>query len=141
MGDCRLSRGVVPTDLALVLPESVIEALLTGLPLMDRRFGGQFLRDATLTGPEADDRPARRLQRLGLGVHGQRGGFGDSGHACGDSRRHVIHSPICAQPPARVFIPGGPGGSTDGRFGRRLRGPAAELSLRQHACVLVTGAR
>ena len=26
---------------------------MTGLPLMDRRFGGRFLRDATLTGPES----------------------------------------------------------------------------------------
>jgi uncharacterized FAD-dependent dehydrogenase len=46
-------RGVVPTDLALFLPEPVMESLRTGLPLLDRRFGGRFLRDATLTGPEA----------------------------------------------------------------------------------------
>ena len=42
-----------PIDLGLLLPEPVVEALLTGLPLMDRRFGGRFLRDATLTGPES----------------------------------------------------------------------------------------
>ncbi len=46
-------RGIFPTDLALLLPEPVIEALLNGLPLLDRRFGGRFLRDATLTGPES----------------------------------------------------------------------------------------
>jgi uncharacterized protein len=58
----RVSRGALPTsyrrgtkltDLGPLLPESVVEALLTGLPLLDRRFGGRFLRDATLTGPEA----------------------------------------------------------------------------------------
>ena len=46
-------RGIFPTDLALLLPEPVIEALTSGLPLLDRRFGGRFLRDATLTGPES----------------------------------------------------------------------------------------
>jgi uncharacterized protein len=46
-------RGVKPTDLGPLLPEPVVKALLTGLRLMDRRFGGRFLRDATLTGPEA----------------------------------------------------------------------------------------
>ena len=30
-----------------------MEALVNGLPKMDRRFGGRFLRDATLTGPES----------------------------------------------------------------------------------------
>ena len=29
-----------------------MDALVNGLPKMDRRFGGRFLRDATLTGPE-----------------------------------------------------------------------------------------
>jgi len=46
-------RGARPFDLALLLPEPVIESLLSGLPILDRRFGRQFLRDATLTGPEA----------------------------------------------------------------------------------------
>jgi uncharacterized FAD-dependent dehydrogenase len=46
-------RGIVPTELALMLPESVIKSLLSGLPILDRRFGRQFLRDATLAGPEA----------------------------------------------------------------------------------------
>jgi uncharacterized FAD-dependent dehydrogenase len=47
-------RGAaVPTDLNTFLPEQVARALLRGLPVMDRRFHGLFLRDATLTGPEA----------------------------------------------------------------------------------------
>ncbi len=58
----RKSRGKIPTsyrrggqgiDLALFLPEVVVEALVNGLPRMDRRFGGRFLNDATLTGPES----------------------------------------------------------------------------------------
>jgi uncharacterized protein len=58
----RKSRGNIPTsyrrggrgiDLGLFLPDLVVEALVRGLPLMDRRFGGRFLRDATLTGPES----------------------------------------------------------------------------------------
>jgi uncharacterized protein len=56
-------RGTVPLDLGLLLPEPVIEALLTGLPLMDRRFGGRFLRDATLTGPEARGSSPVRIVR------------------------------------------------------------------------------
>jgi uncharacterized FAD-dependent dehydrogenase len=56
------SHGTIPTsyrrggrtiDLCLFLPESLLEALSSGLPLLDRQFGGRFLRDATLTGPEA----------------------------------------------------------------------------------------
>ena len=58
----RQSRGKIPTsyrrggqgiDLGVFLPELVIDALVNGLPKMDRRFGGRFLRDATLTGPES----------------------------------------------------------------------------------------
>jgi uncharacterized FAD-dependent dehydrogenase len=56
-------RGIVPTELALLLPQPVVEALLTGLPLMDRRFGGRFLRDATLTGPEARGSSPVRIVR------------------------------------------------------------------------------
>ncbi len=46
-------RGATTTDLHRVLPTSVLMALDSGLPMLDRRFAGRFLRDATLTGPEA----------------------------------------------------------------------------------------
>jgi uncharacterized FAD-dependent dehydrogenase len=68
----RPSRGTIPTsyrrggttaDLHLFLPEVVAEALLRGLPLLDRRFGGHFLRDATLTGPEARGSSPVRILR------------------------------------------------------------------------------
>ncbi|MFO0891949.1 MAG: hypothetical protein U0790_22795 [Isosphaeraceae bacterium] len=59
----RPSRGRLPssycrgttlaTDLNGLLPERVIDALVRGLPAMDRRFHGLFLKNATLTGPEA----------------------------------------------------------------------------------------
>jgi uncharacterized FAD-dependent dehydrogenase len=48
------TRGVtVASDLNRLMPEKVTEALLRGLPAMDRRFQGLFLKHATLTGPEA----------------------------------------------------------------------------------------
>jgi uncharacterized FAD-dependent dehydrogenase len=68
----RPSRGAIPTsyrrggqtvDLRLFLPEPVLEALQRGLPMMDRRFGRQFLRDATLTGPEARGSAPVRILR------------------------------------------------------------------------------
>ena len=45
-------RGVVPANLNGVLPKVVLSALRTGLPLMDRQWRGDFLRNATLVGPE-----------------------------------------------------------------------------------------
>jgi len=68
----RPSRGTIPTscrrggrttDLHLFLPDSVVEALLSGLPRLDRRFGGRFLRDATLTGPESRGSSPVRIVR------------------------------------------------------------------------------
>lgn len=45
-------RGVVPANLNGVLPPAVLSAMRTGLPLMDRQWRGDFLRNATLVGPE-----------------------------------------------------------------------------------------
>jgi uncharacterized protein len=56
-------RGTTPVDLGPLLPEPVVEALKSGLPLLDRRFGGRFLRDATLTGPEARGSSPVRIVR------------------------------------------------------------------------------
>ncbi len=57
------SRGVVPTDLGLFLPPLVMETLSRGLPLMDRRFGGLFLKHATLTAPESRGSSPVRIPR------------------------------------------------------------------------------
>jgi uncharacterized FAD-dependent dehydrogenase len=45
-------RGVVPANLNGLLPRAVLSALRSGLPLMDRQWRGEFLRNATLVGPE-----------------------------------------------------------------------------------------
>ncbi len=60
-------RGTVPTDLNGLLPEKVTEALVRGLPIMDRRFHGRFLKQATLTGPEARGSSPVRILRDPLG--------------------------------------------------------------------------
>jgi uncharacterized FAD-dependent dehydrogenase len=68
----RPSRGTIPisyrrggktVDLRLFLPDPVVKALEIGLPRMDRRFGGHFLRDATLTGPESRGSSPVRITR------------------------------------------------------------------------------
>jgi uncharacterized FAD-dependent dehydrogenase len=57
------SRGVIPTDLGLILPPGVCETLARGLPMMDRRMGGLFLKEATLVGPEARGSSPVRIPR------------------------------------------------------------------------------
>jgi uncharacterized FAD-dependent dehydrogenase len=68
----RTSRGNLPTsyrrggkaiDLRLFLPDPVVDALEHGLTVLDRRFGGHFLRDATLTGPESRGSSPVRILR------------------------------------------------------------------------------
>jgi uncharacterized FAD-dependent dehydrogenase len=56
-------RGIAPGDLTAILPPLVVRALVRGLPIMDRRFRGRFLRDATLTGPEARGSSPVRIPR------------------------------------------------------------------------------
>jgi uncharacterized FAD-dependent dehydrogenase len=46
-------RELVLADIAEVVPAVVLEALRHGLPLLDRRWQGRFLQNATLVGPEA----------------------------------------------------------------------------------------
>jgi uncharacterized FAD-dependent dehydrogenase len=45
-------RGVAPLNLHEVLPPPVASAMQQGLPIMDRKWRGDFLRDAVLVGPE-----------------------------------------------------------------------------------------
>jgi uncharacterized FAD-dependent dehydrogenase len=66
-------RGVVATDLRALVPPIVARALEAALPMLDRRWRGQFLREATLVGPEARGsspvrflRAARTLESTGL---------------------------------------------------------------------------
>ncbi|MEX2114664.1 MAG: NAD(P)-binding protein [Pirellulales bacterium] len=46
-------RELVGANLAELVPPPVVAALDRALPLLDRRWRGEFLRDATLVGPEA----------------------------------------------------------------------------------------
>ena len=50
---CSYPRGLVLADIAELTPPIVRDALHHGLPLLDRKWHGRFLEDATLVGPEA----------------------------------------------------------------------------------------
>jgi len=56
-------RGTVAADLSEVLPQPVLKALLKGLPLLDQRWKGDFLRNATLVGPEMRGSAPVRIER------------------------------------------------------------------------------
>ncbi len=56
-------RGSVSARLADVVPPSVAEALHSGLPLLDRRWRGRFLPEATLVGPESRGSAPVRIPR------------------------------------------------------------------------------
>jgi uncharacterized FAD-dependent dehydrogenase len=56
-------RGAVPWRIANLVPAQVNEALQQGLPIMDRRWKGRFLRDANLVGPEARGSAPLRIPR------------------------------------------------------------------------------
>jgi uncharacterized FAD-dependent dehydrogenase len=56
-------RGAAPARLAELVPPLIVEALKHGLPIMDRRWQGRFLKDATLVGPEARGSAPVRIVR------------------------------------------------------------------------------
>ena len=60
---CSYRRGVVPADLAELVPPLVLSALRDGLPQLDRRWRGRFLANATLVGPESRGSAPVRLLR------------------------------------------------------------------------------
>lgn len=57
------ARGAFPIDLRELLPAEIVQALDVGLPLLDRRWQGRFLHEATLVGPEARGSSPVRLLR------------------------------------------------------------------------------
>jgi uncharacterized FAD-dependent dehydrogenase len=68
-------RGLVLADLAEVVPPFILEALHHGLPILDGKWRGRFLLDATLVGPEArGSSPVRMLRdehtRVAPGIDG-----------------------------------------------------------------------
>jgi uncharacterized FAD-dependent dehydrogenase len=60
---CSYERGIAPTNLEVILPPLVVEALKRGLPTMDRQMRGAFLPDATLSGPESRGSSPVRIPR------------------------------------------------------------------------------
>jgi uncharacterized FAD-dependent dehydrogenase len=56
-------RGVVPADIAELVPPVILHALYRGLPVLDHRWHGLFLREATLVGPEARGSSPVRIVR------------------------------------------------------------------------------
>ncbi|MBI1314792.1 FAD-dependent oxidoreductase [bacterium] len=56
-------RGTVPGDLASVLPPVVVDAIRRGLPIMDQKWRGDFLKHATLVGPEMRGSSPVRIER------------------------------------------------------------------------------
>ena len=62
--ECSFPRAVTPANLHSVLPASVARNLGSGLTLMDRQWRGQFLRNATLVGPEMRGSSPLRIVRV-----------------------------------------------------------------------------
>lgn len=56
-------RSVVLAEIAELLPPIILQALRRGLPILDRRWRGLFLREATLVGPEARGSSPVRIVR------------------------------------------------------------------------------
>jgi uncharacterized FAD-dependent dehydrogenase len=56
-------RGLVPARIAEVIPPLIVNAVRHGLPILDRRWQGRFLPEATLVGPEARGSSPVRIVR------------------------------------------------------------------------------
>jgi uncharacterized protein len=59
-------RGVRPVNMEQIVPRPVVDTLRWGLPVMDRKWKGNFLRDAVLVGPEMRGSSPVRLERNSL---------------------------------------------------------------------------
>ncbi len=56
-------RGSINAPIADLLPPFLVEAVRQGLPIMDSRWRGRFLKEATLVGPEARGSSPIRIVR------------------------------------------------------------------------------
>jgi uncharacterized FAD-dependent dehydrogenase len=56
-------RGVILAQIAEIIPPLILDSLRAGLPIMDRRWHGRFLPEATLVGPEARGSSPVRIVR------------------------------------------------------------------------------
>jgi uncharacterized FAD-dependent dehydrogenase len=60
---CSYERGVVPAEIAELVPPFIGQCLREGLPILDRRWHGRFLADAVLVGPESRGSAPVRIVR------------------------------------------------------------------------------
>jgi uncharacterized FAD-dependent dehydrogenase len=60
---CSYPRGLVLADVGELAPPIVRDALLHGLPILDRRWHGKYLQDAYLVGPESRGSSPVRIVR------------------------------------------------------------------------------
>ena len=56
-------RGTVARPLASFLPPVILQSIKAGLPVMDKKWGGKYLEDAVLTGPEMRGSSPVRMER------------------------------------------------------------------------------
>jgi len=60
---CSYKRGTVSADLSEVLPPVILKAVRSGLKVMDKKWRGDFLRNAVLVGPEMRGSSPVRIDR------------------------------------------------------------------------------
>jgi uncharacterized FAD-dependent dehydrogenase len=60
---CSYTRKLVEAEIDELVPPNILSALREGLPILDRRWHGRFLADATLVGPESRGSAPIRLVR------------------------------------------------------------------------------
>ena len=60
---CSYKRGTRPIALDELLPPSIIRDIRSGLPILDQKWRGDFLRDAMLVGPEMRGSSPVRIDR------------------------------------------------------------------------------
>jgi uncharacterized protein len=60
---CSYSRGLVLANLAELAPPIIMESLMHGLPILDKRWHGKYLHDAFLVGPESRGSSPVRIVR------------------------------------------------------------------------------
>lgn len=56
-------RGVTPLELSQLLPPAISKTLREGLPIMDQKWKGDFLKNASLVGPEMRGSSPVRMER------------------------------------------------------------------------------
>jgi uncharacterized FAD-dependent dehydrogenase len=61
--ECSYERGVVPAELDRVVPPVVSRAIRAGLPILDQKLRGDFLKHAILVGPEMRGSSPIRIDR------------------------------------------------------------------------------